>query len=127
MSPLDVHVNRLSVSGQIEAVRHQPGKFRPAFAEAASRVNEQNVVTIQDERGNRIALVQIAGVLARRIVCRLKGGERVEQGARYGMIMFGSRVDVYCPAQVELRVEVGQRVKAGETILATHLPARAKT
>ena len=123
MSPLDVHVNRLSVSGQIEAVRYQPGKFRPAFAEEAAQVNEQNVVTIQDEQGHKIALVQIAGLLARRIVCRLKGGERVEQGARYGMIMFGSRVDVYCPPQVDLRVEVGQRVRAGETVLATYLSA----
>ena len=80
-------------------------------------------MTIRDEQGGRIALVQIAGILARRIVCRLKGGERVEQGARYGMIMFGSRVDVYCPPQVALQVEVGQRVKAGETILAVYPPA----
>ena len=122
MSPLDVHVNRVSISGQIETVRYQPGKFRPAFAEAAAEVNEQNAVTIRDEQGGRIALVQIAGILARRIVCRLKGGERVEQGARYGMIMFGSRVDVYCPPQVVLKVEVGQRVKAGETVLAVYPP-----
>ena len=120
MSPLDVHVNRLAVSGQIEGVQYHPGKFRPAFAEEAADVNEQNAVTIQDERGRKVALVQIAGILARRIVCQLKGGERAEQGARYGMIMLGSRVDVYCPPDVELKVEIGQRVKAGETILGAY-------
>lgn len=134
MSPLDVHVNRLAVSGHIEAVQYHPGKFRPAFAEEAVNVNEQNAVIIQiqdgqnkqdgqneqNRRGRKIALVQIAGILARRIVCQLKGGERVEQGARYGMIMLGSRVDVYCPPDVELKVEIGQRVKAGETILGVY-------
>lgn len=120
MSPLDVHVNRLAVSGKVEAVQYHPGKFRPAFAEEAVSVNEQNAVTIQYAKGRKIALVQIAGILARRIVCDLKGGERAEQGARYGMIMLGSRVDVYCPPDVELKVEIGQRVKAGETILGVH-------
>lgn len=128
MSPLDVHVNRLAVSGQIEAVQYHPGKFRPAFAEEAVHVNEQNAVIIQiqdrqdrqDEHGRKIALVQIAGILARRIVCQLKGGDQVEQGARYGMIMLGSRVDVYCPPDVEIKIEIGQRVKAGETILGVY-------
>ncbi len=120
MSPLDVHVNRLAVSGQIEAVQYHPGKFRPAFAEEAVNVNEQNAVTIQDERGRKVALVQIAGILARRIVCQLKSGERAEQGARYGMIILGSRVDVYCPPDVEFKVKIGQRVKAGETILGAY-------
>ena len=83
-------------------------------------VNEQNGQNEQNRRGRKIALVQIAGILARRIVCQLKGGERVEQGARYGMIMLGSRVDVYCPPDVALKVEIGQRVKAGETILGVY-------
>lgn len=120
MSPLDVHVNRLAVSGQIEAVRYHPGKFRPAFAEEAASVNEQNAVTIQDEWGRKITVVQIAGILARRIVCQLKGGEPARQGARYGMIMLGSRVDLYCQPDVELKVKIGQQVRAGETILGEY-------
>lgn len=120
MSPLDVHVNRVPVSGQVTAVQYHPGQFRPAFAADATEVNEQNAVMIQDEKGRRITLVQIAGILARRIVCSLKGGERVHQGERYGMIMLGSRVDLYCPPEVALRVDVGQRVKAGETVIGEY-------
>ena len=120
MSPLDVHVNRVPVSGQVATVRYQPGKFRPAFAAAAADVNEQNAVTIQDAQGRRVVLVQVAGMLARRIVCALKGGERVHQGDRYGMIMLGSRVDLYCPPEAELRVQIGQRVKAGETVIGEY-------
>ena len=120
MSPLDVHVNRLPVTGQVQAVDYHPGKFRPAFAEEAVQVNEQNAVTVADAQGHKIAFVQIAGILARRIVCGLKGGERVQQGARYGMIMLGSRVDIYCPPEVELKIEIGQRVTAGETIIGVY-------
>jgi phosphatidylserine decarboxylase len=120
MSPLDVHVNRLPVSGVVENVRYQAGKFRPAFAEDATQVNEQNGVTIQDPRGRRVVFVQVAGILARRIVCSLNGGERVRQGERYGMIMLGSRVDLYCPADAQVKVQVGQTVKAGETIVAEY-------
>jgi len=120
MSPLDVHVNRLPASGVVESVRYQAGKFRPAFAEDASQVNEQNGVTIQDARGRRVVFVQVAGILARRIVCSLKGGERVRQGERYGMIMLGSRVDLYCPVEAQIKIRVGQAVKAGETIIAEY-------
>jgi phosphatidylserine decarboxylase len=120
MSPLDVHVNRVPISGQVASVHYQPGQFRPAFAADASNVNEQNAVTIQDAQGRRVLLVQVAGILARRIVCAVKGGEYVHQGDRYGMIMLGSRVDVYCPPEVELRVQIGQRVRAGETIIGEY-------
>ena len=120
MSPLNVHVNRLPVSGVVERVRYQEGKFRPAFAEDATQVNEQNGVTIQDTQGRRVVFVQVAGILARRIVCALKGGERVRQGERYGMIMLGSRVDLYCPVEAQIKVQVGQTVKAGETIVAEY-------
>jgi phosphatidylserine decarboxylase len=120
MSPLDVHVNRVPVSGQVTAVHYQPGRFRPAFAANATEVNECNAVTIRDHQGRRVLLVQIAGILARRIVCSLKGGEQVSQGDRYGLIMFGSRVDLYCPPEVRLHVEVGQRVKAGETVIGEY-------
>jgi phosphatidylserine decarboxylase len=121
MSPLDVHVNRMPVSGIVASVRYQEGKFRPAFATDASEVNEQTAGTIQDMQGRRLLLVQVAGILARRIVCSLKGGERVQQGDRYGLIMLGSRVDLYCPSDVTLQVEVGQRVKAGETVIGEYV------
>jgi phosphatidylserine decarboxylase len=121
MSPLNVHVNRLPVSGVVESVRYQAGKFHPAFAEDATQVNEQNGVTIQDAQGRRVVFVQVAGILARRIVCSLNGGERVRQGERYGMIMLGSRVDLYCPMEAQVKVQVGQSVKAGETIIAEYV------
>jgi phosphatidylserine decarboxylase len=120
MSPLDVHVNRVPVSGQVTAVHYHPGQFHPAFAADATEVNEQNAVIIQDEKGRRVAMVQVAGILARRIVCSLKGGERVHCGERYGMIMLGSRVDLYCPLEIDLKVDVGQRVKAGETVIGEY-------
>ena len=121
MSPLDVHVNRIPIASQVTAVHYQPGQFRPAFATDASEVNERNVVALEDARGRRVLLVQIAGILARRIVCSLKEGERVQQGERYGMIMLGSRVDLYCGPEVELKVQVGQRVRAGETVIGEYL------
>lgn len=120
MSPLDVHVNRVPVSGQVTAVHYYPGQFRPAFAADAAGVNEQNAIVIQGDEGRRMAMVQVAGMLARRIVCSLKGGERVQRGERYGMIMLGSRVDLYCPLEMTLQVSVGQRVKAGETIIGEY-------
>jgi phosphatidylserine decarboxylase len=121
MSPLDVHVNRAPITGQVTNVQYHPGQFRPAFAADATEVNEQNAVTIQDDKGRRVVMVQVAGILARRIVCALKGGERVHRGDRYGMIMLGSRVDIYCSPEIELRVQVGQRVKAGETVIGEYL------
>jgi phosphatidylserine decarboxylase len=120
LSPLNVHINRVPVTGKVTQIHHQPGKFRAAFAADAAEVNEQNAVSIQDPRGHRVVLVQIAGMLARRIVCRLTDGEQVQQGDRYGMIMLGSRVDVYCPEEVELKIAVGQRVKAGETVIGQY-------
>src|SRR5262245_28404473 len=121
MSPLDVHVNRVPVTGKVIAVQYQPGKFRPAFATSAAEVNEQNIVTLEDAQGRRLLLVQVAGILARRIVCAVKDGDRVRRGDRYGMIMFGSRVDLYCPTGVRLKVQVGQRVKAGETVIGEYI------
>jgi len=120
MSPLDVHVNRVPISGVVEAVRYQAGQFRPAFAADAADVNEQNAVTMTDAQGRRVVFVQIAGILARRIICHLQGGARVTQGDRYGVIMLGSRVDVYCPPEVQVRVQVGQLVRAGETVIAEY-------
>jgi len=117
MSPLDVHVNRNPVSGVVEQVRHTPGRFRAAFADKASLDNERNAVVVHGG-GRRYVLVQIAGALARRIVCHVAPGDRVQRGARFGMIMFGSRVDLYLPPGVEPVVRKGDRVRAGASVIA---------
>jgi phosphatidylserine decarboxylase len=120
MSPLDVHVNRAPVDGMVVDVRHQTGKFHAAFLDKASELNEQNAVVVEDPRGERVMFVQIAGQLARRIVCRVRPGDRVRRGERYGMIMFGSRLDLYLPAAVDVRVRVGDRVSAGTTVIGAY-------
>jgi phosphatidylserine decarboxylase len=117
MSPLDVHVNRNPVSGTVELVRHTAGKFGAAFADKASLDNERNALLLESG-GRRYLLVQIAGALARRIVCRVRPGDRVRRGERFGMIMFGSRVDLFLPPGVEPRVQRGDRVRAGTTVVA---------
>lgn len=116
MSPLDVHVNRNPVSGVVEAVKHTNGKFIAAFKDKASLDNERNAVVLRSGE-RRFLMVQIAGALARRIVCKVAPGDRVERGARFGMIMFGSRVDVYLPEGVVPRVRNGERVRAGVSVL----------
>jgi phosphatidylserine decarboxylase len=117
MSPLDVHVNRNPVSGTVESVCHTAGKFRAAFADNASLDNERNAVVLASA-GRRYGVVQIAGALARRIVCNVHPGDTVRRGERFGMIMFGSRVDVFLPPGVEPRVARGDRVRAGATVIA---------
>lgn len=117
MSVLNVHVNRSPVSGQVVEVRHFPGRFDPAYRGEASRNNERNSVRIRMARGGEITCVQVAGVLARRIVSWVQPGAFLLQGAPIGMIRFGSRVDTYFPAGFEPDVELGQRVWGGETIL----------
>lgn len=120
MSPLDVHVNRIPISGRVTWVHHQAGQFRAAFVPEASSVNEQNAVLIENCLGHQVLLVQVAGMVARRIFCSLKGGEEVTRGERYGMIAFGSRVDLCHSPEVVLRVQVGERVRAGETIIGEY-------
>jgi phosphatidylserine decarboxylase len=117
LSPLDVHINRTPVAGTIEDVKYQSGKFLAAYKEEASRSNEQNALKIVDPKGRQLGVVQIAGVLARRIVCRVKRGDRLARGERFGLIMFGSRTDTYLPPGCQVEVKEGQRVKGGETIL----------
>lgn len=117
MSPLDVHVNRNPVSGVVQQVRHTAGKFHAAFADKASLDNERNAVVIEGG-GRRYLMVQIAGAIARRIVCHVGPGDRVQRGARFGMIMFGSRVDLYLPPGVEPVVRKGDRVRAGSSVIA---------
>jgi phosphatidylserine decarboxylase len=112
----DVHINRIPISGTVELCRYRRGKFRPAFfREAAS--NEQMVLVISDAE-DRFILKQIAGILARRIVCRVIPGNRVKQGDRFGLIKLGSRVELTIPAKYGITVRLNQKVKAGETILA---------
>lgn len=119
MSPLDVHVNRIPWSGKVLDVRYHPGKFFRAFADKASLDNEQTAVLVEDDDGRRVWFVQIAGFVARRIVCRVSPGDTVVRGQRYGMILFGSRADVYFPAgSVDVTVRVGDRTRAGETVVA---------
>ena len=116
LSPFDVHINRAPIAGQITDVAYTRGKFLMATDESASLVNEQNALTIE---GEQITVVckQIAGILARRIVCWKRVGERVNLGERFGLIKFSSRTDVLLPASVEVLVAEGARVKGGTTII----------
>jgi phosphatidylserine decarboxylase len=117
LSPLDVHINRIPVEGEVKEVRHRHGKFMPAYKDEASERNEQNALRITDFAGRDLGVVQVAGVLARRIVCRVRQGDRLERGERFGLIMFGSRLDVYLPRGSRVDVVEGQRVRGGETVI----------
>ena len=117
MSPFDVHVNRAPVTGRVASVRHHKGTFHVASVDKASLMNEQNGVTIVTPGGRTVTYVQIAGIVARRIVCDLKEGDAVRQGQRVGLIRFGSRLDLYLPAEARLSVAPGDRARAGETVI----------
>jgi phosphatidylserine decarboxylase len=121
LSPLDVHINRMPVAGQIDDVRYRAGKFLAAYKEEASERNEQNALKIVDNDGRSLGVVQIAGVVARRIVCHVKPGDRLARGDRFGLIMFGSRTDTYLPRGCHVKVVEGQKVRGGETILGSFL------
>jgi len=117
LSPLDVHINRAPVGGKVEEVRYQSGRFFAAYKDEASENNERNALKIVDAKGRILKVVQVAGVLARRIVCHVKKGDSLQQGQRLGLIMFGSRVDLFLPETSHVKVAVGQHVKGGETII----------
>jgi phosphatidylserine decarboxylase len=117
MSVFDCHVNRSPVTGKIEKIVYQPGKFLNADLDKASADNERNSLVISTA-GTRVAVVQIAGLIARRIVCFVRNGDSVNTGQRFGMIRFGSRLDVYLPEGTPPLVAVGQSSVAGETVLA---------
>ena len=117
LSPLNVHINRIPCAGTVTAVAHSPGKFLVASLPGATLENEQTAVLIETDEGHRVLCVQVAGYVARRIVTWLVPGERVARGERYGLIRFGSRMDVYLPRLAEVKVEAGGRVRGGETVI----------
>jgi phosphatidylserine decarboxylase len=117
LSPLNVHVNRVPVSGRVTSVTYTPGRFLPAYHHDAASTNERSEIWI-DHDGQTIVARQVVGILARRVVCRLGAGAQVRAGDRYGIMKFGSRMDVFLPASAEIRVAVGDTVRAGETIIA---------
>jgi phosphatidylserine decarboxylase len=117
MSIFNVHVNRIPASGEVESIHYEKGTFFAANLDKASHDNEHNAVVLRTPEGDKIVFVQIAGLIARRIDCWLQTGERVQQGDRFGMIRFGSRLDVFVPVNSRLAVSKGQRVRAGESIL----------
>lgn len=118
MSVFNAHVNRIPVSGTVEEIRYQPGRFLMGFSEKASLENEQNAVRISDQQGRQLVMVQIAGLIARRIICYLEEKATVTVGDRFGLIRFGSRVDLYLPKSADVLVVPGDRVKAGLNIIA---------
>ena len=117
----DVHVTRAPIGGRVAALRYKKGRFVNASLDEASEHNERMAIRIAPPEGPEVAFVQIAGLLARRIVCDLREGQQVATGQRMGMIRFGSRVDVYCPPPYVPMVVVGQRMVGGETVLADRL------
>jgi phosphatidylserine decarboxylase len=121
LSPLDVHVNRTPVGGTVTRVEYHPGAFLPAYRKEAGELNEWTEVWI-DRPGGPIVARQIVGVLARRIVCRLQVGDKVDAGQRFGVMKFGSRMDLFLPLSAKVRVKVGDKVVGGETTLATLEP-----
>jgi phosphatidylserine decarboxylase len=116
LSVFDVHVNRVPISGKVTLMEYREGQFLNAMSPESAILNEQTLIVIEDGT-NSVSFKQIAGLLARRIICDLKTGDIVQRGQRMGMIKFGSRVDVLMPADVELRVKPGDRVQGGKSIL----------
>jgi phosphatidylserine decarboxylase len=116
LSPLDVHINRTPVSGRVARVDYRPGTFLPAYR-AEAHQNEQSEIWFEHD-GQPVVARQVVGMLARRVVCRLSAGDTVEAGMRFGLMKFGSRMDVFVPMTATLTVSAGQRVRGGETVIA---------
>ena len=117
LSPMDVHVNWIPVSGKVTRVEFRPGTFLPAYRPDAATANERSEVWI-DHHGQTVVVRQIVGILARRVVCRVEPGREVRAGERMGIMKFGSRMDVYLPLAAQLLVKAGDRVRGAETIIA---------
>ena len=118
LSPLDVHINRIPIDGDVTRVEYTPGRFLAAYRWEAAIQNEKNEVWI-DHAGEQVVCRQVVGVLARRLVCRVGVGARVRTGDRFGLMKFGSRIDLFLPGHVSLNVRVGDRLRGGETVVAT--------
>jgi phosphatidylserine decarboxylase len=121
LSPMDVHVNRTPVTGTVTRVEYHPGRFLPAYKPEAGELNEWTEVWF-DAPGGPVVVRQIVGILARRIVCRLTTGEKVVGGQRFGVMKFGSRIDMYLPRTATILTNVGEKVVGGETVIATLKP-----
>ena len=121
LSVFDVHVNRSPIAGRVEAVSHRPGRFLAAFDERAGEENERTEIVIRGRAGD-VRVRQIAGLIARRIVCRVRPGDSLSRGERFGLIRFGSRTDLRLPAGAKLTVGVGERVRGGESVVG-RMPA----
>jgi phosphatidylserine decarboxylase len=117
LSIIDVHINRIPATGVIDYVKYHPGKFFAAYKEKASEFNEQTEIGMTAESGHKLVFKQIAGIIARRIVCRLKDKETVTAGSRFGMIRFGSRTDLIIPADSRLEIALGDQVYGGQTVI----------
>jgi phosphatidylserine decarboxylase len=117
LSPMDVHVNRMPVGGRVTGVKYHPGRFLPAYRAEAGELNEYTEVTI-DRDGTQVVVRQVVGILARRIVCRVKEGDLVRAGDRFGVMKFGSRMDIFLPKDSTLQARVGDKVIGGVTVLA---------
>ena len=117
MSIFNVHVNRIPFDGRIEKIEYYPGKFFSANLDKASRFNEHNAVYLETGKDQSLCFVQIAGLVARRIICRIQEGDAVARGRRFGLICFGSRLDVYLPVDAQVTVAVGDVVRAGTSLI----------
>jgi phosphatidylserine decarboxylase len=125
LSPMDVHVNRIPVSGRVTRVNYIAGKFLPAYRHDAGSANERSEIWI-DHDGQTVVARQIVGVLARRVVCRVQSGTEVRAGDRFGIMKFGSRMDIFLPISATITVHVGDRVRGGETVIAVLNSVRAE-
>ncbi|MCP3926840.1 MAG: phosphatidylserine decarboxylase family protein [Desulfobacterales bacterium] len=117
MSVFNVHVNRVPFSGIVRKIKYSPGKFINASYDKASRDNEHNAVVVETEGGIKYCMVQIAGLIARRIICKIQEEENIVKGSRFGLICFGSRLDVYLPPNTDINISIGEKVSAGTSIL----------
>ena len=124
LSPLDVHVNRTPIGGRVEAVDYRPGRFLPAYRPEAGRENERSQIRIEDD-DHAVIVRQVVGVLARRVVCRLTPGMKIQRGDRLGIMKFGSRMDVFLPVDAVLQVAVQERVRGGESVIAKLRPTES--
>jgi phosphatidylserine decarboxylase len=121
MNVFNVHINRIPADGTVLSVRHVPGGFAMAHINDAGVINERTEIHMEDSQGRHSLMVQVAGLVARRIICRLELGDEVKRGDRFGLICFGSRVDLYLPVEAVPGVQIGDKVTAGKTVLARML------